>query len=264
MKANKGKSHTPNYIAIVIAGFVIYKVWQFASRPDALEQTLEFLGGIALCFGASVLFIAVLLIAQSLANKIKKKPLPRATVQYEVDATRTKPAVDTWDGYAHSGGGVSYALVSLGFCYISVVGLIDEFGAIRTIREINLFDICGGLFGVLFTLAMGVGSIYMIVTGIPILVQNRDWMRGTTKARATIVDRREEQTITALDYEYGGYTPTYELILQVDDQPEVPELDGRFIRADVSKRIFNRYAREDSVIIYYATHSPLTFILQGE
>jgi hypothetical protein len=100
--------------------------------------------------------------------------------------------------------------------------------------------------------------------GILTLVQNLDWIRGATKARATIVDRREEQTINALDYKYGGYTMTYKLILQVDDQPEVPELDGLFIRVDVSKRIFNRYARKESVVIYYATHSPLTFIIRGE
>jgi hypothetical protein len=209
--------------------------------------------------------MTVLLIAPPLANKIKKEPIPRATdLRYEVDIARTKPAVDTWEGYGLVGGGVFSILASLGFCYLFADGLIDEFGGIRTIRDINLFDICGGLLGVLFTLATGVGSIYMIVKGIPTLVQNRDWMRGATKARATIVDRREEQTITAFDYKYGGYTMTYELILQVDDQPEVPELDGRFIRAEVSKRIFNRYARKDSVVIYYATHSPLTFILRGE
>jgi hypothetical protein len=104
----------------------------------------------------------------------------------------------------------------------------------------------------------------MIPNGRSALVQNRDWRRGTTKARATIVDRREEEIITPEDYRYGGSTTIYVLILQVDDQPEVPELDGRFIRADVSRRIFNRYARKDSVVIYYATHSPLTFILQGE
>ncbi len=194
-----------------------------------------------------------------------KKPLPRAAdLQYEVDAARTKPAVDTWEGYGLIGGGVFYGLVLLGFYYLFVDWLIKEFGGIRTIRDINLFDICGSLWVVLITLAMGVAVISMIVNGIPTLVQNRDWMRGATKAHATIVGRREEQIITAFDYKYGGYTTTYELILQVDDQPEVPELDGRFIRADVSERIFNRYARKDSVVIYYATHSPLTFILRGE
>ena len=155
-------------------------------------------------------------------------------------------------------------LFSLGFCYLSFGGLLDAFAGIRTILDINLVTVCGGLLGVFLTLVMGVGSIYVLVNGITTLVQNRDWMRGTTKGCATIIDRLEEQIITSFDYKYGGYTITYALILQVDDQPEVPELDGRFIRAGVSKRIFSRHARKDSVVIYYATHSPLTFILQGE
>jgi hypothetical protein len=265
MKGNKGKSYTPYYIAIIIAGVVIYKIWEFASRPDALEQTLAFLGGVALCFGASVLLIAVSLIAPSLASKIKKRPLPRITdLQYEVDAARTKPAVDTWEGYSLIGFGVLYVLVSLGFCYVLVAGLIDALEGIRGIGDINLFEICAGLFSALLALAQGVFSICTVVAGISTLVRNQNWMRGTKKARATIVDRIEEQTITAFDYKYGGCTITYELILRVEGQPEVPELDGRLIRADVSKRIFNRYARRDSAVIYYDTHSPLTFVLRGE
>jgi len=70
--------------------------------------------------------------------------------------------------------------------------------------------------------------------------------------------------MTVLDYKYGGYTMIYEFILRVDDQPEVPELDGRLIRVYVSEGIFNRYAGKDNAAIYYATNSPLTFILEGE
>ena len=265
MKRIKWKSCTFYYVAVILSGLVVYILAQLANRPDALKQTLEFLGAVALCFGAFVLITAVLVIAPSVANKIKRKPSPRpAAPHYEVDAVRTKPAVDTREGYRLIGIGAFYMLFSLGFCYLSFGGLIDEFAGIRATHDINLFGFCGGLFGVLFTLAAGVGSIYTIVKGMTILVQNRDGMRGTTKGCATIIDRLEEQIITSFDYKYGGYTITYALILQVDDQPEVPELDGRFIRAGVSKRIFSRHARKDSVVIYYATHSPLTFILQGE
>jgi hypothetical protein len=191
--------------------------------------------------------------------------LPTTTdVQYEVDATRTKPAVDTWEGYGLIGFGVLGIFASPVLCYLSVHGLIDKFGGIRTIRDINLFDICGGLFVVLCFLFLGVSCIYMMMNGILTFVQNRDWMKGSTKARATIVDRRKEQTITALDYKYGGYTMIYEFILRVDNRPEVPELDGRLIRVDVSESIFKKYVGKDSVVIYYATDSPLTFILKGE
>ena len=93
MKKDEGKSFTPYYIAIMVAGFAIYKIWQFANRPDALEQALEFLGGVAVCFGAVVLFMAAVLIATSVANAIEKEPFPRATdLQYEVNAARTKPS----------------------------------------------------------------------------------------------------------------------------------------------------------------------------
>jgi hypothetical protein len=37
VKKNREKPYTPYYLAIMIAGFVIYKIWQFANRPDALE-----------------------------------------------------------------------------------------------------------------------------------------------------------------------------------------------------------------------------------
>jgi hypothetical protein len=177
---------------------------------------------------------------------------------------RTKPPVDTREGCGLIGGGVYHILISAIFCNLFVAGLIDEFGGIRTIRDIHLLEICGGLFGVFFACATGVGSIYMFLSGVLTHVQNRDWMRGAAKAHATIIDRREEQIITAFDYKYGGYTMTYELIIQVNDQPEVPELDGCYIRVDVSKRIFDKYARKDHVVIYYATQSPLTLILRGE
>jgi hypothetical protein len=185
-------------------------------------------------------------------------------LQYKVDAARTKPAVDTWEGNFLTGGGVLYVLFSLGFCYQFVVGLSNEFGSIRTFRDIHLIDICGGLFGVLFTLATACGAIYMIRNGISTHIQNLDWKRGSTKAHANIVDRQEEQTITADDYKYGGYTLTYELVLRVNDQAQAPELAGRFIRASVGKRIYAKYAWRDSAIIHYATHAPLTFLLHGE
>jgi hypothetical protein len=265
MKEKEKKSYTPYIVIAIVAGFVIYKTWQFANKPDALEQALEFLGGVAICLGAFVLFMVVVLIAPSLANEFQRKPLPRpAGLQYEVNAARTKPAVESWEGYGLIGGGVLYTVFSFGLSYLYIGTLIAEIGGIRTIRDINLLEVCGGLFVVLCTLASGIFAVFMMASGISTSIRNRKWMRGTAKACATIVDRQVEETITAFDYKYGGSTLMYKLILQVDDQPGVPEFDGRFIRADVSKRTFNRYARKDGVIIHYATHSPLTFILRGE
>ncbi len=112
MKTQKSRSYIPYTIGILIAVFVIYRIQQFVSRPDALEKTLEFLSGIALCFGAVVLFIAVALIAPSLASRIKKKPHLKATdLHYEVDAVRTRPAVDSLKAYSLLGGGVFYNVV---------------------------------------------------------------------------------------------------------------------------------------------------------
>jgi hypothetical protein len=195
---------------------------------------------------------------------IKNHPSSTTVTRYKVDAIRIKPDVDTFEGYGHIGFGVLYVLLSLCFCYQFVGGLINEFVSIRSISDIHLFNICAGLLGVPFTLATGIGSIYIISTGVPIFIRNREWMRHTTKARATIIDRQKEQIITSDDYKYGGYTMSYALILKVNDRPEVPELDGRLIRANVSEQIFKRCTRKSSVIIYYATHSPLTFILWGE
>jgi hypothetical protein len=128
-----------------------------------------------------------------------------------------------------------------------------------------LFAVDRSQFLAFFFLAGAVLWIYVfVVEGIPTFLQARHWMRGTTKARAIIIDRREEEAVTREDYRYGGSTMTYVLILQVVDQPEVPELNNRFILADVSYRLFNKYARKDSVVISYATGSPLTLILQGE
>jgi len=193
-----------------------------------------------------------------------ESPPETTDLHYKVDAARTKPAVDTWEGYGLIGCGMVYVPASPGLCCLVVHGLVNEIRGIRFIRDIDLFEICGGLFGVLVTLVLGFGSIYMVMTGIATFAKNRDWMRGATKARATIVDRQEEQTITALDYKYGGYTMTYGFILRVDDRPGVPELNGRLIWADVSDGIFKKYAGRDSAVIYYATNSPLTFILKGE
>jgi hypothetical protein len=193
-----------------------------------------------------------------------ESPPETTDLQYKVDAARTKPAVDTWEGYGLMGCGAFYVIFSVGFSCLLLHALITEVGSIRFIRDIDLFEICGGLFGVLVTLVLGFGSIYMVMTGISTFIKNQNWMRGATKARATIIDRREEQTITAIDYKYGGYTMTYGFILRVDDRPEVSELNGRLIWADVSEGIFKKYAGRDSVVIYYATDSPLTFILKGE
>jgi hypothetical protein len=265
VEGKEGKSYTPYIVIATLAGFVIYKIWQFAKQPDALEQVLDFLGGVAICLGALVLFVVVVFLASYLGNECEKRPRPRpASLQYQVNAHRTKPAVDKWEGYSLLGTGAFYTLFGFGLCYQAVAWLVEEFGSIRTIHDVHLFDICGGLLTVPLAFAMGVVSVCMFVGGVRTHVRNRAWMRGAVKAHATITDSRKEQIITTLDYKYGGYTMTYSLILQVKDQPEVPELDGRIIRADVSKRVFNRYARKDNVVIYYATHSPLTFILKGE
>ncbi len=139
-----------------------------------------------------------------------------------------------------------------------------KFKAFTLSALIDLSNLFGLLFFALFALVQAAISILMIMNGMAIYAHNQSWMRGATEARAAIIDRREQQTITAFDYQYGGYTVTYELILQVEGQPEVPELSGRFIQADVSERIFRKYARKDRVVIYYATQSPLTLILHGE
>ena len=254
MKKKKSISHTTYFFVMIIAGFIIYKIWQFAVQPNALEKTIEFISVAALCIGAFVIFMAVLLITPSISNKIKKKPSSKATdLQYEVNAVRTKPAVNTWEGYGLIGGGVFYILFSLGICYIYIFWFTH--GSIN-----GFWEICSTLFSLFLALAMGIGSIYMLAKGIDTFTQNQDWMKGATKAHVSIVDRREDQ------YEYDQYTNimTYDLILQVDDKPEIPELNDRFIRAEVSKRIFNKYAPKSSAVIYYATDSPLTFILQGE
>ena len=265
MKTQNSRSYIPYTIGILIAVFVIYKIQQFVSRPDAFEKTLEFLSGIALCFGAVVLFMAVALIAPSLASRIKEKPYLKTTdLHYEVDAVRTRPAVDSLKAYGLLGGGVFYNVWMLGFGYMVVARLIDEVQGIHIIRAIDLSNLFGLLFFALFALVHAAISILVIMNGMAIYVHNQSWMRGATEARAAIIDRREQQTITEFDYEYGGYTVTYELILQVEGQPGVPELSGRFIQADVSERIFRKYARKDRVVIYYATQSPLTLILHGE
>ena len=265
MKTQKSRSYIPYYIGILIAVFVIYKTQKFVSRPDALEKTLELLSAVALCFGAVVLFMAVAFIAPSLASRIKKKPHLKATdLHYEVDAVRTRPAVDSLEAYSLLGSGVLSGVVVLGLGYMVVAGLIDEVQGIHTIRAIDLSNLFGVLFYALFALVQAAISILMIMNGMAIYAQNQSWMRGATEARAAIIDRREQQIITEFDYQYGGYTVAYELILQVEGQPEVPELSGRFIQADVSARIFKKYARKDSVVIYYATQSPLTLILRGE
>jgi hypothetical protein len=179
-------------------------------------------------------------------------------LQYEVDANRMKPDVNTSGAYTIIGAGVIYLLVSLVFCYLFMSGLIDEF------TRANLISICGGLFAVLFFFAFGVGTIFLIKNGLSWYNETADWMRSATKSHATIIDIQENKVITQMDYRYGGYTMKYYLILQVNDQPAVQELDGRVIRVEVSKRIFDRYARKDRVVIYFDKSSPLTFILEGE
>ena len=265
MQGKKTKSYTPYIVIAALAGFGIYKIWQFANQPDALERVLAFLEGVGLCLGAFVLFMAVLFLASYLENVCEEKPSPRpASPQYQVNGHRTKPAVDKWEGYGLIGAGAFYILFGFGLCYLSVAWLVEELGSIRTIHDVHLFGICGGFFTVSYTFVTGVGSICMFVEGVRTHVQNRTWMRGAVKAHATIVDRWKEQIITTLDYKYGGSTMTYNLVLQVKDQPGVTEFDGRFIHVSVGKRIFKRYARKDSVVIHYATQSPLTFILRGE
>lgn len=177
---------------------------------------------------------------------------------------RKKPDFDTWEARGLVVSGSVLALLGFGFCYLMIVGLINELKSIRRIGDINLPEICAGLFGPPLALVGSVGPICWIVNGTGILIQKRNWMRGTAKARTTIVDRREVQSITAFDYKYGGYTVEYEFILQATGQQGVPALDGQFIRATVSKRIYNRYAHRDSVDIYYSTDSPLTFMIRGE
>jgi hypothetical protein len=265
MQGKEAKSYTPYIVIAALAGFGIYKLWQFANQPDALQRVLAFLGGVGLCLAALVLFMAVLFLASYLENVCEEKPSPRpASPQYQVNARRTKPPVDKWGGYSLIGAGMFYTPFCFGFCYQFVAGLVEEIGSIRTIHDVHLLEICAGLFGVPFTFAVGVVSIGMFVEGVQTHVQNRAWMRGAVKARATIVDGWQEQIVTTFDYKYGGYTMTYSLVLQVKDEPGVAEFEGRFIHVDVSKRIFKRYARKDSVVIHYANHSPLTFILRGE
>jgi hypothetical protein len=94
-------------------------------------------------------------------------------------------------------------------------GLIDEFGSIRTIRDINLSEICDSLFGGLFMLATGpTSTIYMTGAGKRTFLQSRDWMRGATIARAAIVDGCENRTVTMDDYKYGRYSTNYAVILR--------------------------------------------------
>ena len=265
MQGKETKSYTTYIVMAALAGFGIYKIWQFANQPDALQRVLAFLGGVGLCLGALVLFMAVSFFASYLASVCEEKPSPRpASPQYQVNVHRTKPAVDKWGGYGLMGAGAFYIPFCFGLCYQFAAGLIEEFGSIRSIHDIHLLEICAGLFGVPFAFVTGVGSICMFVEGVGTHVRNRAWMRGAVKARATIVDRWKEQIVTTFDYKYGGSTMTYNLVLQVRDQPGVAEFEGRFIHVDVGKRIFKRYARKDSVVIHCATSSPLTFILRGE
>lgn len=253
MKGNKEKSYISYYIATVVAGFVIYKIWQLANRPDALKKTLEFLGTVALCFGAFVLFIAVLLIATSLANKIKKKPVRKTTdIQYELYDFRKKPDFDTREAYLSIVYGGVVGFIWLGVCYLVIVGFVSVLRGTRGARDMNWSSqICLGL----CSLPAALFSIQVMMEGIVTLIQRRNWLRGTTKAQAAIIDGREI---------YTPYGNCYEFILQATDEQGVTALDGQFIRAGVSKRIYDRYAQYDSVEIYYSTDSPLTFMIRGE
>lgn len=266
MKRNEGRSYGRYTISILVAAFLVYRIWQFARRPDALEQTLEFLGGAALCIAAPVLFMAVLLLVPYLAAKLEKKPLPRPTdFHYKVDTVRTKPDFDTREAWSQVGVGVLSVATLLGAWYLLIDGLMQTFGSTHEIGDVRFFlKVCGSSLGVLLALAAAAVPILMGMIGMATLVRYQTWLGGAARARAAIVDRQEKQIVIGSD-KYGEYTGTaYELILHVDDHPEVPELDGRFIRADVSKRVFRRYTRKRTAVIHYAPDSPLTFVLQGE
>lgn len=196
-----------------------------------------------------------------------KKPLPRATnLPYEVDAARTKPAFGTGrEACGLIGGGVLSGLVALGLGWLFAHALIGAFGGIRAIRDVRGSGVCGGMLGVLAAPLVGLQALMLLTEGLSILVKRRHWRRRTSKARASIIDTLTEESFASeMDYNYNVLTISYFLIMRVDDHLGVPELDDRFIRAEVSQRIFNRYARKRSAVIYYATHSPLALILRGE
>jgi hypothetical protein len=112
----------------------------------------------------------------------------------------------------------------------------------------------------LVVILMGIG-VKMFLDGISILVKKGNWMRGTTSAQARIVDR-EELFVDGGYYESGRCT--YSLTFETSHVQAIASSDQQTIKASVSKRIYDRYARRDIARIYYSVADPFMFLIDGE
>lgn len=184
----------------------------------------------------------------------------------DVVIKREKPGFDTEKAYDAIKNGFLLGFFSLAPFSLMIIASVREIFNIESIKDIDFPMICLGLFFGPILLFQGVCGVMWAMNGIAELIWKRRWLSVAIRANARIVDKEETSTYeTALDYEYGVSTSTYEFVLmKLADSNAKTVLDDRFARAVVSKRIYSAYTQHEIVPIYYSRHSPATFIIQGE
>ena len=254
MNQSKDRSSCSYLIALVVIGAMIYGAWRFFSNPDALEELVELVTGAAMCAGAAVLAIVLMLVVPKLFPKATVIPVKQSAVRYEATVRRTRPDFDTREAFGNIMIGLFVGLASTFFVLLLGTGLWDGLGNMKS----GL--ICLGLFLTLVILCQAGMSVKVVVDAVSVLFKKRGWTRRAASAQATIVDRN---AFYEVDY-YGGEHFHYELVLRVEADPVVAELDGQLVGVRVSRGIYKRNAFRDTVRVWYSVESPLTLLIKGE
>lgn len=169
---------------------------------------------------------------------------------------RTKPDFDTKSIRESVAGGVFLAFVSL------VLGLGFAISLLVTgIKNRQLWSVLVGLFMIPVLVFQGVMAINMALDGVSQLTQWNRWISGTAQTHAKVLEKKEDSFDGSYD---EGTCYTYEFALDVTPLMTADDLDEQFVWASVSKRIYDRYAAGDMVLVHYLAASPLTFMIEGE
>jgi hypothetical protein len=124
----------------------------------------------------------------------------------------------------------------------------------------TFLDWIGILAALIIGLCLMMIPIIMIMIGFSKFEENREWLKTTSTALTTIVEREE---ISNVD-EYGVLMFDWRLGLKMLPSQTTICPGESIVWMYVSKSLYKKYANKEIVCVYYSPETPLTFLLKDE
>ncbi|SRR6266545_632330 len=122
-------------------------------------------------------------------------------------------------------------------------------------------SLLGDLFAALIVIVWSGLCLIVVMSGISTLFKRRKWFKGAISDHAIITGRGS----ACSEDQYGEITSCrYEFALRIGLLPIKDDYSEQVISVSVSKHIYNRYARSDTIRVYYSVTDPLEILIKGE